>query len=90
MGVALVTVSIFFAAFRVRFPELREAPFIIEEYGVALNQLGLSVDFHAFYITAIEVVFAVIYLTVGAIIFLRKSDDWMVIFFSTTLLAFSV
>lgn len=90
VSVALVAVSIFIAAFRVRFPDLSNSHFVNEEYGLALNRLDLSVEFLAFYITIIEGVFGVIYLIVGVIIFLHKSNDWMVIFFSATLLAFSV
>jgi hypothetical protein len=54
----------------------------------AFQTLGLSLDFFVAYNFSIAVVIAVVYITVGAVIFWRKSDDRMAFFASVTLLTF--
>lgn len=54
----------------------------------ALQQLGISAEFYAAYNTAIELIMLLGFLGVGAIIFSRKSNDWMAIAVSFTLVTF--
>ena len=56
----------------------------------SLHALGLSVDVYAAYLVGIKVLFVSVWLTVGAVIFWRKSDDRMALFASFTLVTFSV
>src|ERR687893_427450 len=54
----------------------------------ALRDLGLSLDFYAAYSVGLNVIFAVGYVTVAAVIFWRKPDDRMTLFVSVALLTF--
>jgi hypothetical protein len=54
----------------------------------AFQSLGLSLDFFVVYNFSIAVIIAIVYLTVAAVIFWRKSDDRMAFFASVTLLTF--
>jgi signal transduction histidine kinase len=54
----------------------------------ALQDLGLSLGFYATYNVGLDVAFAVVYVTVAAVIFWRKPDDRMALFASLTLLLF--
>jgi len=47
------------------------------ENPLALAQLGISNDFMANYAIAIEIGFALIYLGIASMIFVRKSNDWL-------------
>jgi ABC-type antimicrobial peptide transport system permease subunit len=51
-----------------------------------LESLGLSLDFYATYITSQHVIVSAVYITLGLIIFWRKSDDWMAVFASLTMI----
>lgn len=51
--------------------------FLGGENPLALAQLGLSVQFMTIYVIALEVVFALICVAIAAVIFHRKSNDWM-------------
>src|SRR5438128_5594931 len=42
-----------------------------------LEQMGLSLGFYVTYYTLIQLVFPLVFVVVGALIFWRKSDDWM-------------
>ena len=55
-----------------------------------LKSVGVSVDFYAVYLILVPAASAVIWIAVGVIIFWRKSDDWMALFTSLTLLTFAV
>src|SRR6266496_990807 len=50
----------------------------------ALQALGLSLDSFATYLVALDIVFAVVYASIAAVIFWRKSDDRMAFFASLT------
>ena len=56
----------------------------------ALRDLGLSLDFYAAYLVGLDVVLATVYVTVAAVIFLRKPDDRMALFVSFALLTFGL
>jgi signal transduction histidine kinase len=53
-----------------------------------LRNLGLSLDFFAIYGVVLEVIFASVFVTVGALIFWRKSSDRVALFISIALLLF--
>jgi hypothetical protein len=50
-----------------------------------LRQAGLSLGFYAGYFTALNTILALVFSIVAAVIFWRKSDDWMGIFASLAL-----
>ncbi len=52
----------------------------------ALHSAGLSLQFYAFYLTALSTVVVLIFCIIGAFIFWRKSRDWMGLLVSLTLI----
>jgi hypothetical protein len=54
----------------------------------ALYHLGLSLDTYAVYTLTIDVLASLVFLAVGALIFWRKSDEWMGLFVSLVLVIF--
>lgn len=54
-----------------------------------LREMGLSTGFHATFSVALSGVFAAVWCAVGAIIFLRRSDDWMALLVALFLVTFS-
>jgi hypothetical protein len=54
----------------------------------ALQEVGLSVRSYALLNVAIDKVFQLVWFAVGAIIFWRRSDDWMALLVSLFLVAF--
>jgi hypothetical protein len=55
-----------------------------------LQQAGLSLDFYVGFIISIQIISALIFLVVAAIIFWRRSNDWMGIFVSLELVLFGI
>jgi signal transduction histidine kinase len=55
---------------------------------IALRELGLSVGFYASYTLVVEVFYALGFWAVGALIFWRKSDNWVTLFVSLMLVTF--
>jgi signal transduction histidine kinase len=55
-----------------------------------LQDLGLSLDFYATYAVGLDVILAVVYVTVAAVIFWRRPDDRMALFVSFALLTFGI
>ncbi len=55
---------------------------------LALARLGLSLDAYANYFIAVEMMFSLVFWVVAAIIFWRKSRDWLGLFVSFVLLLF--
>jgi hypothetical protein len=97
-AVAVLTVGLFVAGVPSEFARLQTVcadaiacvwfPQLTPEKVRELKELGLSLDLFAAYFVAVEVVLASVSFVVGAIIFWRKSDEWMGIFVSLTLLTF--
>src|SRR5207237_5005251 len=54
----------------------------------ALHALGISITTYAVYMVALNLLFALVYFAVAALIFWRKSDDWMALLASFSLVAF--
>ena len=55
-------------------------------HGAALHSARLSLQFYAIYITTLSVVFVLFFFVIGVIIAWRKSDDWMALLVSITLI----
>jgi len=83
--VAVLTLAAFVATVPDRYAQLLGANLTTK---VALARLNLSPSFYALYFTAFEVVSMVVYAVTAAVIFWRKSDDWMTVFVALTLLTF--
>lgn len=58
------------------------------EFQPELSRLGLSVQFYAIYRTVLDTLVAVVFLSIGAVIFLNKSNDRMVILVSIANMTF--
>jgi len=54
----------------------------------ALHSLGLSLDTYAVYTLTIDVLASLVFLVVGAVIFWRKSNEWIGLFVSLVLVIF--
>jgi hypothetical protein len=54
----------------------------------ALQRLGFSLDTYAVYTLTIDVIASLVFLTVGAVIFWRKSNEWMGLFVSLVMVIF--
>jgi signal transduction histidine kinase len=55
-----------------------------------LRALGISVDFYAAFLFSLRLISVAVWVVVGVVIFLRRSDDWMALFTSLTLITFAV
>ncbi len=99
VGIALLTLGLSVASIPTTLASLHalctDAPavcsnsgYITPDYARALQALGLSLDIFAMYEVALLIVFAVVYVAIGAVLFWRKSDDRMALFASLTLVTF--
>jgi hypothetical protein len=99
--IALLAVAIFVAGVWLRFTELQQVctasasvcarqslprPENVRE----LHSLGLSLDFWALYNSAMSIIFASVWWTVGAVIFARRSEDRMALLVSLFLVTFTI
>jgi signal transduction histidine kinase len=82
LAVALLTLGLFAAGIPARFEQLLH---IAEEYRPALLELGLSVNFYGVYFTALDLLIVLVHFGIAIMIFGRKSDDWMALLVSFTL-----
>ena len=87
LAVATLTVVIFIAAAPARLEELRADPF---KFAEGLKQMGLSIEFFAWYGTGLDIAVALAFALLGGIIFWRKSEDWIGILASLTLVTFAI
>ncbi len=55
-----------------------------------LHRLGLSLDFYAWLNVSVSIIFLLVYVLVGVVVFLRKSDDRIALLASLTLVLFPV
>lgn len=81
----LITVGTYAAMLPSRFISLRSLVAVGRD---AVTRLGITAEFYAWYHISFEVAFAVACATIGLIIFWRRSDDWMAMFISLTLVMF--
>jgi hypothetical protein len=54
-----------------------------------LEALSVSIDFYATYLLSLDITSMMVWCAVGAVIFWRRSDDWMAVFTSLCLILFS-
>ena len=54
----------------------------------ALHSAGLSLQFYALYMTSFQILFTLVFCVIGIVIGWRKSDDWMALLVSITLIVF--
>jgi hypothetical protein len=83
--IALVGAALFMASVPVRWDQLHN---VTPGVKIALGELGLSADAFATYNIALEIVFALAFTLVAAIIFFRKHSDLPALFFSLMLFTF--
>ena len=96
--VTLVALALFAFSIAPFFEQLRTpSPHAITQGGQltpsqarALAQLGLSSSFYAAYVVAFDVVVALAVAAIAIVIVWRRSDDWMVLFVSLTLLLIGI
>ena len=81
----LVTLGTYAAMLPSRFISLRSLVAVGRD---AVTRLGITAEFYAWYHISFEVAFAVACAAIGLIIFWRRSDDWMAMFISLTLVMF--
>jgi hypothetical protein len=87
LTLATLTVVIFIAAAPARLEELRADPF---KFAEGLKQMGLSIEFFAWYGTGLDIAVALAFALLGGIIFSRKSEDGIGILTSLTLVTFAI
>jgi PAS domain S-box-containing protein len=85
--VVLVTLTLFVAAVPGRFYQLLGEAI---EFRGALQQLGLTPQFLALYSLLPEIEVMLIFLVVGAVLFWRRSEDWVALFMSLTLVMLGI
>ncbi len=62
--------------------------YLTPEDVVALRRLGLSVGFYTAYRLAVEVFYTMVFWVIGALIFWKRSDNWMALLLSLTMVTF--
>ena len=98
VAVALLSLLLFVVSVSGRFEELRSTCDVAvcdngslsSQNAHVLESLGLSVDFYAAYNVALESTLAMTFAAVAVLIFWRRSDDIMALFFSFMLLTFGL
>jgi signal transduction histidine kinase len=98
MGVALLLVGNFVASIPVYYRTLRTVCTLsvnpchswqpTPDNMLALSRLHIPVDVYAAYFISLDVAASLLYWTVGILIFWRKSNEWMGLFFSLVLIIF--
>ncbi len=88
-GVALATLTIFAQAIPARYAELLHTlQNLSPAQELVLQELGISTDVHARLMMAVEIAAPVVFFGMAFLIFLRRSDNWVPIFISVTLVTF--
>ena len=97
IAIAFLAVGLFIAALPYDFRELQRVCAgddclvdvqLTPEDARALEDLGVSIGFYARYFLSIEVLLLATFVFVAAVIFWRRSDDWMAMFVSLALVIF--
>ena len=81
----LAITTIFVVALPVRMEQIRQDPYQLTPI---LNQLGLGITFFVFYGHTLEIILSIACLAIALIIYWRKSDDWMGLLVSLSLVSF--
>lgn len=82
-ALALATMALFFMTIPARYSQL---VIIGAENSIALQELGLDANIFTLIFGALDGLIFVAYIFVGALIFIRKSDEWIGLFASLTLI----
>jgi hypothetical protein len=91
VGLAIATVPIAYSEYHAVCAAGTECNALLQlssQDALALRVLGLSVNFYATYMLVAEIVFMLGFWTIGALIFWRRSDDWLALLFSLMLVTF--
>jgi hypothetical protein len=89
--VSILAVGVYFAAIPayydslIKFTDLSIKPATLRSN---LEAVGVSIDFYATYQLSLSVTSMMVWCAVGAVIFWRRSDDWMAVFTSLCLITF--
>lgn len=83
----LLTLAVFFLTLQARHSQL---VILGNSNSIALSLVGLPTNFFALYIGAMDALIFVGYILVGGLIFLRKSQEWIGLFASLTLITSGV
>ncbi len=90
--VMLVTVGLFVASIKPHFEFVLFFPkfwFSSPDYAPALEQLSLTAGFYHAYLIVLQGLQVLVCLIIAALIFKNKSDDWLALFVSLTLVAYA-
>lgn len=85
LAIMVLTMVLYVGGLTSAFTEVRR---VILGYEEALLQFNLSVDFFATYFVILELAKMATFLITAAVIFWRRSEDWMAIFLSVMLVTF--
>ena len=97
VAIAVLAVGLFIAALPYDFRELQRVCTgddcqsdvqLTPEDAEALEDMGLSLAFYARYFLALVILLVIAFTLIPALIFWRRSDDWMAMFVSLTLVLF--
>jgi hypothetical protein len=95
--VSLLAVGLFFASLPSYFAYLHilakssfYAPQLTTDDVHVLKRLGLSLDFYAWFNMSVYIIFFLVYVLVGIVLFLRKSNDRLALLASISLVLFPV
>ena len=90
--VMLITVGLFVASIKPYFEFVNFFPkfwFSSPDYAPALEQLSMTPGFYHGYLIALQGLQVLVCLIIAALIFKNKSDDWLALFVSLTLVAYA-
>ena len=90
--VLLTTIGIFVSSIQPYFDFVMFFPkfwFSSPDYSTALEQLNLSAGFYHGYLIALQSIQVVVCLVIAGLIFKNKSNDWLALFVSLTLVAYA-
>lgn len=83
--ITLLILSVFITALPARFNELSQDPY---QFQPILKQLGLGIEFFAFYTIVLDTLLALACLTIAVVIFWQKSDERLGLIVSLSLVFF--
>ncbi|MFN2195573.1 MAG: hypothetical protein ACK2UW_05555 [Anaerolineales bacterium] len=85
--ICLLSISLFTLAVPLRYAQLLSDPY---GFGPYLQQMGLSIRFFAAYGTGMDVLVALICYTTAIFTFLQRSDDWVILLVTQTIILITV
>ena len=88
VGLFIASLPSYFAYLHIPTKSSIAAPQLTPDDIHALKQLGLSLDFYAWLNMSVPIIILLVYVLVGIVLFLRKSDDRMALLASISLVLF--